>query len=52
MQFETRVKLDFYLPKVKAFIQDHVMPVEKNILTKEIPENECWKPHPEIEILK
>ena len=52
MQFETSEKVDFYLPRVKAFIQDHVMPVEKNILTKEIPENERWKPHSEIEILK
>lgn len=52
MQFETSEKVDFYLPKVKAFIQDHVIPVEKNILTKEIPENERWKAHPEIEILK
>ena len=31
MNFETTEKIDFYLPKVKAFVEDHVIPVEKEI---------------------
>ncbi len=29
MNFETTEKIDFYLPKVKAFVEDHVIPVRK-----------------------
>ena len=31
MNFETTEKIDFYLPKVKKFINDHVLPVELGI---------------------
>ena len=52
MKFETTEKIDHYLPKVKEFIKDVVMPVEMEILTKEIPEKDRWKPYPELEELK
>ena len=40
MKFETTEKIEHYLPKVKDFIKDVVMPVEMAILAKEIPEKE------------
>ena len=42
MKFETTEKIDHYLPKVKEFIKDVVMPVEMEILSKEIPEKDRW----------
>ena len=52
MQFETTEKIDFYLPKVKEFVEEVVLPVEAKIHGKEIPEKDRWKPHPELEELK
>ena len=52
MSFETTEKIDFYLPKVKAFVEDHVIPVEKEIHAQDRPLDERWKPHPELEPLK
>lgn len=52
MNFETTEKIDFYLPKVKAFVEDHVIPVEKEILSQDRPLEERWQPHPELEPLK
>ena len=52
MKFEKTEKIDHYLPKVKEFIKDVVMPVEMEILAKEIPEKDRWKPYPELEELK
>ena len=37
MNFETTEKIDFYLPKVKAFVEDHVIPVEKEIHAQDRP---------------
>ena len=31
MNFETTEKIDFYLPKVKKFINEHVLPIELKI---------------------
>lgn len=39
MNFETTEKIDFYLPKVKAFVEDHVIPVEKKYTHK----TDRWK---------
>ena len=47
MNFETTEKIDFYLPKVKAFVEDHVIPVEKEIHAQDRPLEERWQPHPE-----
>ena len=52
MQFETTEKIDFYLPKVKEFVEEVVLPVEAKIHGKEVPEKDRWKPHPELEELK
>ena len=52
MNFETTEKIDFYLPKVKAFVEDHVIPVEKEIHAQDRPLEERWQPHPELEPLK
>ena len=52
MNFETTEKIDFYLPKVKAFVEDHVIPVEKEIHAQDRPLDERWQPHPELEPLK
>ena len=52
MNFETTEKIDFYLPKVKAFVEDHVIPVEKEIHSQDRPLEERWQPHPELEPLK
>ena len=52
MNFETTEKIDFYLPKVKKFINDHVLPVELGIRNKKIPEEKRWEPHSELEGLK
>lgn len=52
MNFETTEKIDFYLPKVKAFVEDHVIPVEKEIYAQDRPLEERWQPHPELEPLK
>ena len=52
MKFETTEKIEHYLPKVKDFIKDVVMPVEMEILAKEIPEKDRWQPYPELEELK
>ena len=46
MNFETTEKIDFYLPKVKAFVEDHVIPVEKEIHAQDRPLDERWQPHP------
>ena len=40
MQFETTEKIDFYLPKVKEFVEEVVLPVEAKIHGKEIPEKD------------
>ena len=52
MNFETTEKIDFYLPKVKAFVEEHVIPVEKEIHGQDRPLEERWQPHPELEPLK
>ena len=52
MKFESTEKIDFYLPKVKSFIDEVVMPVELEILNQKIPEDKRWEPHPELEPLK
>ena len=52
MKFESTEKIDFYLPKVKSFIDEIVMPAEMEILKQEIPVEKRWEPHPEIEGLK
>ena len=36
MQFETTEKIDFYLPKVKEFVEEVVLPVEAKIHGKEM----------------
>ena len=38
MKFDTTEKIDFYLPKVKSFIDEVVVPVEQEILKRDIPE--------------
>ena len=35
MNFESTEKIDFYLPKVKQFIEEEVIPVEKKIYEQE-----------------
>ena len=52
MNFETTEKIDFYLPKVKAFVEEHVIPVEKEMHRQDRPLEERWQPHPELEPLK
>ena len=52
MKFDSTEKIDFYLPKVQSFIDEVVMPVELDILKKDIPVDKRWEPHPEIEDLK
>ena len=52
MKFESTEKIDFYLPKVKSFIDEVVMPVELEILNQKIPEDKRWEPYPELEPLK
>ena len=36
MNFETTEKIDFYLPKVKKFINEHVLPIELKIRAQNI----------------
>jgi acyl-CoA dehydrogenase len=52
MNFETTEKIDFYLPKVKKFINEHVLPIELKIRAQNIEDEKRWEPHPEIEGLK
>ena len=52
MNFETTEKIDFYLPKVKKFINEHVLPIELKIRAQNIEGEKRWEPHPEIEGLK
>ena len=52
MNFETTEKIDFYLPKVKKFINEHILPIELKIRAQNIEGEKRWKPHPEIEGLK
>ncbi len=52
MNFETTEKIDFYLPKVKKFINEHVLPIELKIRAQNIEGEKRWEPHPEIEDLK
>jgi len=52
MNFETTEKIDFYLPKVKQFIEEEVLPVEKRIYAQEKTGEERWQPHSELEPLK
>ncbi len=52
MNFETTEKIDFYLPKVKEFVSEHVLPVELKIRGTKIEGEKRWEPHPEIEVLK
>ena len=41
MQFETTEKIDFYLPKVKEFVEEVVLPCRsENSSGKEIPERQ------------
>ena len=52
MKFDSTEKIDFYLPKVKSFIDEVVVPVEIDILKQDIPVDKRWEPHREIEDLK
>ena len=52
MNFETTEKIDFYLPKVKQFIEEEVLPVEKRIYAQEKTGEERWQPNSELEPLK
>ena len=52
MNFESTEKIDFYLPKVKQFIEEEVIPVEKKIHEQEKTGLDRWQPHEELEPLK
>ena len=52
MNFESTEKIDFYLPKVKQFIEEEVIPVEKKIHKQEKTGSDRWQPHEELEPLK
>ena len=52
MNFESTEKIDFYLPKVKQFIEEEVIPVEKKIHEHEKTGLDRWQPHEELEPLK
>ena len=52
MNFESTEKIDFYLPKVKQFIEEEVIPVEKKIHEQEKTGSDRWQPHEELEPLK
>ncbi len=52
MNFESTEKIDFYLPKVKQFIEEEVIPVEKKIHAQEKTGSDRWQPHEELEPLK
>jgi len=52
MNFESTEKIDFYLPKVKQFIEEEVIPVEKKIYEQEKTGLDRWQPHEELEPLK
>ena len=52
MNFESTEKIDFYLPKVKQFIEEEVIPVEKKIYEQEKTGSDRWQPHEELEPLK
>ena len=52
MNFESTEKIDFYLPKVKQFIEEEVIPVEKKIHKQEKTGLDRWQPHEELEPLK
>ena len=52
MNFESTEKIDFYLPKVKQFIEEEVIPVEKEIHQQAKTGSDRWQPHEELEPLK
>jgi len=52
MNFESTEKIDFYLPKVKQFIEEEVIPVEQKIHEQEKTGSDRWQPHEELEPLK
>jgi len=52
MNFESPEKIDFYLPKVKQFIEEEVIPVEQKIHKQEKTGSDRWQPHEELEPLK
>ena len=52
MNFESTEKIDFYLPKVKQFIKEEVIPVEQKIHKQEKTGSDRWQPHEELEPLK
>ena len=52
MNFESTEKIDFYLPKVKQFIEEEIIPVEKKIHQQEKTGSDRWQPHEELEPLK
>ncbi len=52
MNFESTEKIDFYLPKVKQYIEEEVIPVEKKIHEQEKAGSDRWQPHEELEPLK
>lgn len=52
MNFESTEKIDFYLPKVKQFIEEEVIPVEQKIHEQEKAGSDRWQPHEELEPLK
>ena len=52
MKFDSTEKIDFYLPKVKQFIEEEVIPVEKKIHAQEKTGSDRWQPHEELEPLK
>ena len=52
MNFESTEKIDFYLPKVKQYIEEEVIPVEKKIHEQEKAGSDRWQPHQELEPLK
>ena len=52
MNFESTEKIDFYLPKVKQFIEDEVIPIEKKIHEQHKTGSDRWQPHEELEPLK
>jgi len=52
MNFESTEKIDFYLPKVKKFIEEEVIPVEQKIHEQVKTGSDRWQPHEELEPLK
>jgi len=52
MNFESTEKIDFYLPKVKQFIEEEVIPVEQKIHEQVKTGSDRWQPHEELEPLK